>query len=212
MLVSLCRVDGGVCGGASLSVPPDIPFPWDHGVAGELGLWRDFPACPPTFQLPRAGDRSCPSAQPDPDDQNSAIKAAGSDKQPRFKYLLELVQSKALSLQLPNPRGAPHLLACFPFCLLLCPRLRSEISSNTWQAFPIRVLLKVWVSGLRFGLKNVFSPRSWIFIELPGQSYSGLRPQLKLRFLLISVLQNLLISLAFYIRVNREYLCLSEET
>lgn len=65
----------------------------------------------------------------------------------------------------------------------------SKISSNTWQPFPVRELLHVWVCGLRFGLKNVLSLRSWIFIQLPDQSYSCLRPQIKHRFLFISVLQ-----------------------
>lgn len=196
------RDDDSICRGTSSPMPPDMPFPrgtteWQES----FWLWRDFPVCPPTFQPPRAGAGSCLSTKPDLDGQNSAVKVAGCDKQPRFKYLLELVQSKALSLQLPSPGGAPHLLACSPVCLPLCPQLRSEISSNTWQA-----------SGLRFGPKNVLSHRSWIFIQLPGRSYLGLRPRLKLRFLLISVVEKLLISFAFYIRVNKEYLCLSEET
>lgn len=37
--------------------------------------------------------------------------------------------------------------------------------------------------------KSVLSLRSWIFIQLPDQSYSCLRAQIKCRFLFISVLQ-----------------------
>lgn len=204
------RDDDSVPKSSSSPMPPTIPFSWEQ--RGSRGAPGSGGISPCAFQPPRAGAKSCPSTQPDLDDQNSSVKAAGSDKQAGFKYLLELVQSKALSLQLPSPGGVPHLLACSPFCLPLCLRLRSEISSNTWQAFPIRVLLKVWASGLRFGLKNVLSHRSWIFIQLPSQSYSGLRQHLKLRVLLISVLQNVLTSFSFYMRFNKEYLCLSDET
>lgn len=176
------------CSGVHLHLHPQPPpFPVEQ--QGLFCLRRDFPAYPPTFQPPRAGPGSCPSTRSDLLDQNLAFKVAGSDKQPRFKYLLELVETEALSLQLPSPRGAHHLPACSPFCLPPCHRVRSEISSNTWQPFPVRALLNVWVSGLRFGLKNVLSLRSWILRQLPDRSYSGLRPQRKLRFLFISVLQ-----------------------
>lgn len=121
--------DDRVLWGASSLVPSATPFPC--GAAGTLLPQDDFPAYPPTFQPPRAGPGSCPSTRPDLLDQNLAFKAAGSDKQPRFKYLLELVETEALSLQLPSPRGAHHLPACSPFCLPPCHRVRSEISSNT---------------------------------------------------------------------------------
>ena len=48
--------DDSICGGASLPVPPAIPFPGDNGTAGEL-LALVGPVCPPAFQPPRAGGR-----------------------------------------------------------------------------------------------------------------------------------------------------------
>lgn len=109
------QADDSVCRGASSPVPPAIPFPrGQRSGKGTCWLWRDFPAFPPAFQPPRAVAGSCPSTQPDLDDQNLSVKAAGSDKQPRFKYLLKLVQSKALSLQLPSPGAGGGYLTHLP--------------------------------------------------------------------------------------------------
>lgn len=85
-----------------------------------------------------------------------------------------------------------------------------KISSNTWQPFPVRELLHMWVCGLRFGLKNVLFLRSWIFMQLPDQSYSCLKPQIKCGFLFISVLQANIKFCPSH-SSNKEYLCLPKK-
>lgn len=106
-----------------------------------------------------------------------------------------LETGQEISITFTDFNRSHKLVLISPFCFY---KLREQTQGSS-EISQSEGCLHMWVCGLRFGLysifysifglKNVLSLRNWSFIQLPEQSYSCLRPQIKCRFLFISVVQ-----------------------